>query len=58
MNDITISMTYYGQLEKLIYHCNFFSKLDGAIKDKITVQPAWEFSTDRDIDFKRTYKKR
>lgn len=38
MNDITISMTYYGQLEKLIYHCNFFSKLDGAIKDKITVQ--------------------
>ncbi len=25
------------------------------IEDKITVQPNWETSTDRDIDFKRTY---
>lgn len=33
------------------------TSLYNEIKDKITVQPAWEFSTDRDIDFKRTYKK-
>ena len=28
------------------------------IEDKITKQPAWETSTDRDIDFKRTYSRK
>ncbi len=28
------------------------------IKDKITIQPHWETSTDRDIDFKRTYSRK
>ncbi|MBC2843632.1 B12-binding domain-containing radical SAM protein [Winogradskyella flava] len=28
------------------------------IEDKITVQPNWETSTDRDIDFKRTYSRK
>ena len=23
-NDITISLTYYGQVDKLIHHCEFF----------------------------------
>ena len=28
------------------------------VKDRLTVQPAWEHSTDRDLDFKRTYPRR
>jgi len=38
MNDVTISMTYYGQLEKLVYWCNLFSKMHAQYRDKITVQ--------------------
>ncbi len=34
------------------------TSLYNEIEDKITVQPNWEVSTDRDIDFKRTYKRK
>ena len=37
-NDITISLTYYGQVDKLIHHCDFFSNIDDTLKEKITVQ--------------------
>ena len=33
------------------------SKQVDEVEDKIIVQPDWNSSTDRDIDFKRTYKK-
>ncbi|AUC77154.1 B12-binding domain-containing radical SAM protein [Olleya sp. Bg11-27] len=32
------------------------TSLYNEIEDKITIKPDWETSTDRDIDFKRTYK--
>ena len=31
------------------------TSLYNEIEDKITVQPDWNSSTDRDIDFRRTY---
>jgi len=34
------------------------TSLYNEIKDKITVQPNWETSTDREIDFKRTYSRK
>ncbi len=34
------------------------TSLYNEIEDKITIQPHWETSTDRDIDFKRTYSRR
>ena len=34
------------------------TSLYNEIEDKITVQPNWETSTDRDIDFKRTYSRK
>ncbi len=34
------------------------TSLYNEIEDKITVQPHWETSTDRDIDFKRTYSRK
>ncbi|MDO5977698.1 B12-binding domain-containing radical SAM protein [Flavivirga spongiicola] len=34
------------------------TSLYNEIKDKITVQPNWETSTDRDIDFTRTYSRK
>ena len=34
------------------------TSLYNEIKDKITVQPNWETSTDRDIDFSRTYSRK
>lgn len=34
------------------------TSLYNEIEDKITVQPNWETSTDRDIDFKRTYNRK
>mgnify|MGYP001160995987 CR=1 FL=1 len=38
MNDVTFTITYYGQLEKLLHHCDFFSDLPEVIKNHITVQ--------------------
>ena len=38
MNDVTFSITYYGQLEKLLYHCDFFSSLPDVIKNHVTIQ--------------------
>jgi radical SAM superfamily enzyme YgiQ (UPF0313 family) len=34
------------------------TSLYNEIEDKITIQPEWESSTDREIDFKRTYSKK
>ena len=34
------------------------TSLYNEVEDNITVQPNWETSTDRDIDFKRTYDKK
>ena len=34
------------------------TSLYNEIEDKITIQPNWETSTDRDIDFKRTYNRK
>jgi len=34
------------------------TSLYNEIEDKITIQPNWETSTDRDIDFKRTYSRK
>ena len=38
MIDLTISLTYYGQVDKLVRHLNFFSELDDVLKNQITVQ--------------------
>ncbi|MDP5097252.1 MAG: B12-binding domain-containing radical SAM protein, partial [Flavobacterium sp.] len=34
------------------------TSLYNEIEDKITIQPEWESSTDRDIDFERTYSRK
>ena len=35
---LTISLTYYGQVDKLIRHLNFFSDLNDVFKERVTVQ--------------------
>lgn len=37
MNDVTFIMTYYGQVEKLLHHCKFFSSVEGKYKDHFKV---------------------
>ena len=38
MNNITYSMTYYGQLDRLQYQLDFFAKIDDKYKEHITLQ--------------------
>ena len=38
MNEITFSMTYYGQVERLQYQLDFFSNQDKKLLDKTTLQ--------------------
>jgi len=58
MIDLTVSLTYYGQVDKLINHCNFFSKLDDVLKNRITVQMINDGAEDRGIftDILKLYK--
>lgn len=59
-NDITISLTYYGQVDKLIHHCEFFSGMSDWLKNHITVQFINDASPDKGIfeDICHAYKHR
>ena len=37
MNDVTFIITYYGQVEKLLHHCKFFSSVDSKLKHHFKV---------------------
>ena len=38
MNNITFSMTYYGQIDRLQYQLDFFERIDQQYKNYITLQ--------------------
>ena len=72
LSDITVHMKYAKYIpelnrretwEELVtrnkeMHQKRYPDLYNEIEDKITVQPNWETSTDRDIDFTRTYSRK
>lgn len=62
-NDITKTITYLKQANPTHYTITIAYPIKGTslykdIEENITAQPNWETSTDRDIDFKRTYKRK
>lgn len=61
--DITETIQYLKEAKPTHYTITVAYPIKGTslyneIEDKITKQPNWENSTDRDIDFKRTYSRR
>ena len=59
-NDITISLTYYGQVDKLVHHCNMFAEMSDVLKSHVTVQFINDAYDDQGIfdDILEAYKSR
>ncbi|MDU8886434.1 radical SAM protein [Yeosuana sp. MJ-SS3] len=62
-NDIKETIQYLKEANPTQYTITVAYPIKGTslyneIENKITVQPNWETSTDRDIDFERTYKRK
>jgi radical SAM superfamily enzyme YgiQ (UPF0313 family) len=62
-NDVKATITHLRKSNPTFYTITIAYPIKGTslyteIENDITVQPNWETSTDRDIDFKRTYKKK
>ncbi len=61
--DITQTVTYLKEANPTLFTITVAYPIKGTslyneIEDKITIQPQWETSTDREIDFKRTYNRK
>lgn len=63
IDDIDKTIQYLKEAKPTQYTITIAYPIKGTslyneIEDKITIQPEWESSTDREIDFKRTYSKK
>ena len=62
-SDINLTIQYLKDANPSLYTITVAYPIKGTslyndIEEKITLQPNWETSTDRDIDFKRTYSRK
>ena len=63
IEDINKTITYLKEAQPTLYTITIAYPIKGTslyneIEDKITIQPEWESSTDREIDFERTYSRK
>lgn len=63
IEDINKTITYLKEAQPTLYTITIAYPIKGTslyteIEDKISVLPDWEMSTDRDIDFERTYSRK
>lgn len=63
IEDINKTITYLKEAQPTLYTITIAYPIKGTslyneIEDKITVQPEWQTSTDREIDFERTYSRK